>query len=712
MIMNSRIAAIFTILRILFSTGCGGSGETPQESTLFIFGASGTEVSALSFGADGGTQQLKLMTSGEWALSGTPEWITASPTSGKAGSAQINLTASANEGLEGRSGSVRISSGTLEKEVALSQLAGTATGKENPDYPVADLLDVEFRNDGSAYDNSANRLTVNDVAGAPMVNYYSEKYSRYIAHFNHTMGESTSEGYFKVNYASNEKMSKGLADGHTLEVVFRTDELSNGSKEIKMFSSMQQGGTGFLISKTSNGTQLTFLPNVSTTGSSKWIWTGSGINPQPGRYYHAVGVWNKEKGETYIYVDGVLKGTQKAPGDYVPPTSGCEWFGIGADAGTSGGDSGWHGDVAIARVYDKPLTANEVKALYEAVDVEQDSDPIVLSGISYLSPCQIKDGYKYYIYANGLKSGDIVSLESLSSADTRFDCETVINSDNAKMTVPAGLTSDTYRILVKRGSASYPIGSTKIEITDNPVSIGATEIVAHRGYHTTGHPENSIAALKAAQSLGIYGAEFDTWITSDGVVVVNHNSTIPTDPKKQTIQNTAYADLKDVTLANGEKVPTLEDYLEQGKKSTAKLVLEIKSHSSREKNNRVVDSCMAKVSRAGMDDQVVYIAFDYENCKRIHAARPNAIVQYLNGDKAPSIVKADGITGIDYSMSSFSSHPTWIADARKIGVLVNVWTVNSTAAMSSYISQGVDFLTTDYPEEAKKLLSRKYVSKD
>lgn len=97
-----------------------------------------------------------------------------------------------------------------------------------------------------------------------------------------------------------------------------------------MFSSMSSGGTGFLISKADRGTELTFLPNVSTTGKSSWVWTKSGINPEAGRYYHVVGVWNKQEAKTYIYVDGELKGTMDAPGNYVPPTTTTSYWSVSA----------------------------------------------------------------------------------------------------------------------------------------------------------------------------------------------------------------------------------------------------------------------------------------------------------------------------------------------------------------------------------------------
>ena len=69
---------------------------------------------------------------------------------------------------------------------------------------------------------------------------------------------------------------------------------------------------------------------MSTSGKSNWIWTKSGINPDPGRYYHVVGVWNKDEAKTYIYVDGELKGTMDAPGDYVPPTTTTSYWSASA----------------------------------------------------------------------------------------------------------------------------------------------------------------------------------------------------------------------------------------------------------------------------------------------------------------------------------------------------------------------------------------------
>ena len=166
-----------------------------------------------------------------------------------------------------------------------------------------------------------------------------------------------------------------------------------------------------------------------------------------------------------------------------------------------------------------------------------------------------------------------------------------------------------------------------------------TQVVAHRCFHENGakdtqYPENSLAAFKRAQQLGIWGAEIDVWITPDDVVLVNHNSTVPTDKEQRKLEFTATEGLQDVRLANGEPIPTLESLLKAMKESTSdmKLVIEIKTHKKASNNVRVVDKSIELVRQYGLLDQVVWIAFSWDNCLRIAQTLPDAMVMYLNGD--------------------------------------------------------------------------------
>src|SRR5574344_1537794 len=79
-----------------------------------------------------------------------------------------------------------------------------------------------------------------------------------------------------------------------------------------------------------------------------------------------------------------------------------------------------------------------------------------------------------------------------------------------------------------------------------------TQIVAHRGYwKTDGSAQNSLTSYKKADALGVYGSEIDIWISTDGVIYVNHDRTF----KGVTIENASSAECNKVILDNGEKMP-------------------------------------------------------------------------------------------------------------------------------------------------------------
>ena len=185
--------------------------------------------------------------------------------------------------------------------------------------------------------------------------------------------------------------------------------------------------------------------------------------------------------------------------------------------------------------------------------------------------------------------------------------------------------------------------------------------------------ENSIAALANAQKLGIHGAEFDVWITTDDVPVINHNATVTGSDLR--IEESAYAQIRDLTLANGEVLPTLDAYLEQGARDASmKLICEIKTHSSAASNTRAVNAVVAAVKAKSMESRVDYIAFDYEVCKQLRAAMPAAGVQYLGGDKAPAEVAADKALGHRLPVFDRAFEKARVGtEAHARGIRVNAW---------------------------------------
>ena len=228
-----------------------------------------------------------------------------------------------------------------------------------------------------------------------------------------------------------------------------------------------------------------------------------------------------------------------------------------------------------------------------------------------------------------------------------------------------------------------------------------TQVIAHRGFwKTEGSAQNSITALEKAAEEKLYGSEFDVQVTLDGKLIVNH------DAKFQgfVIAETPYKQLKKIRLQNGEKLPNLKKYLKKGKKLDIQLILEIKSHKSKEVEDKMAADIVKMVKKMGLEKQVEYIAFSLNVCEQLAKLTPESEIAYLNGDIAPTELKKKGINGIDYHYNVIEKHPEWVKEAHDLGMKVNVWTVNKEDMMKKLIDRKVDYITTDQPLEAKKLL--------
>jgi glycerophosphoryl diester phosphodiesterase len=222
-------------------------------------------------------------------------------------------------------------------------------------------------------------------------------------------------------------------------------------------------------------------------------------------------------------------------------------------------------------------------------------------------------------------------------------------------------------------------------------------LIAHRGaWKTAGLPQNSIASLKQAIKLNCYGTEFDVQLTKDNVIVVNHDDDFLGMP----IATSAYQQLLEKKLPNGEAIPTLESYLMEGlKQFKTKLILEIKPQKQGEERDLLLaQMAMDKVNLLNASTWMEYISFSYPICQYLVNAAPKAMVYYLGGDKAPNELKSDGIGGADYHYSVFKKNPTWLAGLKKQGLQSNAWTVNKKEDIDDLLAQKIDFLTSNEPE--------------
>lgn len=227
-------------------------------------------------------------------------------------------------------------------------------------------------------------------------------------------------------------------------------------------------------------------------------------------------------------------------------------------------------------------------------------------------------------------------------------------------------------------------------------------VIAHRGHwKVENSTQNSMSSLKNALSIKAYGSELDVYITTDGKVVLFHDSSI----NGKRIDDMTYAQTQEIKLSNGESLPLLTDVLKEAdKQNKTKLIIEIKPHDTQQKENAAVDAVLDLVHNAKMEKKVEYISFSRNICERLIEKDSRAKVAYLGGELTPQQLSDLGYSGLDYHIGTMRAHEDWFSEAKKLGLTVNVWTVDDEENMRWLIDKEADYITTNEPEVLQRIL--------
>ena len=416
------------------------------------------------------------------------------------------------------------------------------------------------------------------------------------------------------------------------------------------------------------GWKLTGLKG--TTGA--WI-------PEQNKFYHMVGVYDRNARTITLYRDGENTGSVSAKGKMVLAKSNDETDPYKYHKFTLVGDPAFSNhnkedicaqtipsEVVMARMYDGVLTEAQVKQLYEQVkplaeyegttgSKDQTSADLV-TNVQYLSEVDaLNTGSQFVIYADGLQSGDQIEFTDANSSSSatkattftsslnimpaktgmqRVSGNATISGNSASCTLPK--TEGTYKMTLTRNGKTQNLGYMRINSVVEKLNYGNTfRIVAHRGVHTSA-PENSREALRAALEANYYGSETDIRMSSDNTLFVihdqyfdraNHKSSTISTNNLEIENNTASTIKSACTLTNGEVLPTLEELLDIMKESqyigkSTKLVIEVKTNkkggtTSLANTKNVAKVAMDLVNTKGLNDRVEYIAFSWDTCAEL-----------------------------------------------------------------------------------------------
>lgn len=623
--------------------------------------------------------------------------------------------------------------------------------------PAADIFDVQFNEDGTATNLSESgpqvlrcqtpTMDMPFKSGGRMVCPFSNDWG--------SKSAATSFSFdYKGNQGLMDVLSEGHSFEVLLRPHY---EGRIPDHEIKILSSISGGGTGLVISAASgdHGNELAFIPFTQNGSDKNYRWALSGVVPESDVSYHVVGVWDKASAKAKIYVNGVLMNTVDAPGELVFPS--WDLFhrftlGAGTHIHFPGGIDAFTGTISTARIYGRALTDDEVAALYrsEKKFIRKYKEPEFMRTIMFRN-LAAKPGALFSVFGTCFQEGDRLQFvpvtESTSSAataagsvgsagsasaaagsatpaaavaasattagssataaaaaasattagsattaDGSFILDAVLESDRILVTLPDCLQDTEYDVFALRGKYSQHIGRTRFTIVDKmpkPVNV-----IAHQGdFNLTGAGQNTASSFQYAVKAGYYGSETDAQLTSDGVIVINHDSLL----KGVDINTSTYDEVKDLIVddRSKEKIATLQqllDILIENPDSPTKLVLEIKRQADAP---ACVDSAVALVRRLGLQDRVDYISFDKSACREIAALDVEGVSAYLDHDLDPYQIKELGMNCMDKAYPNMKDE--WYDLSHELGLTVNIWTPDSAEEIAVMINKGADFITTNSP---------------
>ncbi|SDD11957.1 glycerophosphoryl diester phosphodiesterase [Paenibacillus sp. UNCCL117] len=203
--------------------------------------------------------------------------------------------------------------------------------------------------------------------------------------------------------------------------------------------------------------------------------------------------------------------------------------------------------------------------------------------------------------------------------------------------------------------------------------------MAHRGYPRR-YPENTLSSFQAACELSYSHLELDVQLSKDGIPVVIHDTSVDrmTDGKGQ-VKDFTLAELKELTIGEGERIPTLDEALDLLK---GRLIVDIELKQMGPLYPGLEEAVLDAVKRKQMQEQVFLTSFDHYSLTRIRELDDKIGIGMINSGASPAFFPFAKEIGCGY----MSIHYPYLNDEfirrceqEQIGLIA--WTVDSEQDM-------------------------------
>ncbi len=223
-------------------------------------------------------------------------------------------------------------------------------------------------------------------------------------------------------------------------------------------------------------------------------------------------------------------------------------------------------------------------------------------------------------------------------------------------------------------------------------------VIGHRGARGL-FPENTLTGFCQAVALGVDSIECDIRMSLDGELVVIHDATLErTGGTPERVDQLTVAALKGIDVGGGERAPILSEVLDA---VGIPVLVEIKT------GNCVPALAELLIHNPPWIERVVPISFDHRVIKALREEIPvleAGIILAGVPVNVMAVIQAAEVSRV--SINHEWVDPALVESLHQAHIAVTVWTVNTPAEIESAIANGVDGITTDYPDRVLRVCGR------
>jgi glycerophosphoryl diester phosphodiesterase len=234
-------------------------------------------------------------------------------------------------------------------------------------------------------------------------------------------------------------------------------------------------------------------------------------------------------------------------------------------------------------------------------------------------------------------------------------------------------------------------------------------VIAHRGASAV-ETENTVPAFARARADGADGVELDVMTCATGEVVVFHDDDLARlGHRPERIADTPFTVLRQVRLASGAAIPTLDEVFEAcGPDMLVNVELKVPTRDP-PPLAPLVDAVAGIVARAGAGGRVLVSSFNPWAVRLWMRRAPAIPAGLLFERESPLPLRRAWAAPL---LRPFSLHPELVlCSAERVsswhrrGYMVNVWTVDDPAALAACRRMRIDGVITNDPARSRAALA-------